>query len=141
MVTAPAGLGLRIGELIALRVQDVDFLRRSVRVEHQVDRLTRELVAPKTARSRRTVPLPAVVSVALAEHIRQFPPADNGLLFHTRDGLPLHHDWYQNKTFRTGLVEGWLSEGHHESRATPPLRQRVVGCGGVRHRGGRAART
>jgi integrase len=28
-------------------------------------------------------------------------------LFHTRDGLPLHHDWYQNKTFvRVSLKAG-----------------------------------
>ena len=61
MVVAQAGLGLRIGELLALRVEDVDFLRRTVRVEDQIDRQTRERVPPKTPRSRRTVPLPDVV--------------------------------------------------------------------------------
>jgi integrase len=34
MVLAQAGLGLRIGELLGLRVADVDFLRRTVRIEH-----------------------------------------------------------------------------------------------------------
>lgn len=74
MVVAQAGLGLRIGELLALRVADVDFLRKSVRVEHQIDKRTRERVPPKTPRSRRAVPLPDVVAVALAEHIRNHPP-------------------------------------------------------------------
>lgn len=111
MVTAQAGLGLRIGELLALRLEDVNFLGRTVRIEHQVDRLTRELVAPKTARSRRTVPLPDVVSVALAEHIRQFPPAANGLLFHTRGGRPLLHDEYQNKTFVPAALEAGCPKG------------------------------
>ena len=36
MVITYAGLGLRIAELLALRVQDVDFLRRAVRSEWQL---------------------------------------------------------------------------------------------------------
>jgi integrase len=57
MVVAQAGLGLRIGELLALRVQDVDFLRRTIRVEDQIERGTSERVPPKTPRSRlRTLP-------------------------------------------------------------------------------------
>jgi hypothetical protein len=54
MVIAQAALGLRLGELLALRVDDVDFLRRTVRVEHQVAQKSRELVPPKTPRSKRT---------------------------------------------------------------------------------------
>jgi integrase len=33
MIIIQAGLGLRIAELLALRLEDVDFLRRTVRVE------------------------------------------------------------------------------------------------------------
>src|SRR6185312_10010150 len=40
MVYVQAGLGLRIGELLALRNVDVDFLRRTARVEHQLARYT-----------------------------------------------------------------------------------------------------
>src|SRR3954454_20171064 len=36
MVIAQAGLGLRVGELLALRVEDVVFLRRTVRIEWQI---------------------------------------------------------------------------------------------------------
>jgi integrase len=35
MVLIQAGLGPRIGELLALRVEDVDLLRRTVRIEWQ----------------------------------------------------------------------------------------------------------
>lgn len=91
MVITQAGLGLRLGELLALRVEDISFLGRTVRAEDQIDKETRERVPPKTARSRRTVPLPDVVSIALAEHIRAHPPAANGLLFHTADGMPYLH--------------------------------------------------
>ena len=36
MIIIQAGLGLRIAELLALRLEDVDFLRRTVRVEWQL---------------------------------------------------------------------------------------------------------
>jgi integrase len=111
MVITQSGLGLRIGELLALRVEDVDFLRRTVRVEHQIDKRTRERVPPKTPRSRRTIPLPDVVAVALAEHIREFPPAVNGLLFHTEGGLPYWHDFYGNKVFAPAVVKAQLPAG------------------------------
>lgn len=75
MIIAHAGLGLRIGEVLALRVQDVDFLRRTVRVEYQVDQDNSALIPPKTRRSKRTIPLPNVVSAALAEHLRFNPPS------------------------------------------------------------------
>lgn len=120
MIIAQSGLGLRIGELLALRVENIDFLRRMVRVECQVDSMTLSLVAPKTARSRRSVPLPEVVSLALSEHIRKYPPALNGLIFHTRDGQPIRHDTYGNKVLvpaarKIGLPEGTTSHAlrHH----------------------------
>ena len=104
MVVAQAGLGLRIGELLALRREDVDFLRRTVRIEHQIERDTRRRVEPKTPRSRRTLPLPDIVSVALAEHLREFEPNHDGLLFHTSTGMPIDHDWYANKVFARTVV-------------------------------------
>jgi integrase len=120
MVLVQAGCGLRIGELLALRVQDVDWLRRTLRVEHQIDRLTRERVDPKTPRSRRTVPLPRVASVALARHLEQLEPTEDGLIFHTRAGLPIAHDWFGNKIFvpaaqRAGLPAGTTTHDlrHH----------------------------
>ncbi len=51
MVLTQAGLGLRIGELLALRVQAVDFLRRSVRIEWQFTQGSKgERSGPKTPR-------------------------------------------------------------------------------------------
>jgi integrase len=60
MVITQAGLGLRIAELLALRVHDVDFLRRTVRIEWQLTPDGKRRVPPKTPRSRRTSPLPNV---------------------------------------------------------------------------------
>lgn len=119
LVVVQAGLGLRIGEALALRVRDVDFLRRTVRVEDQIDRHTRERVAPKTARSRRTLPLPDVVAEELARHIAVYPPAD-GLLFHTRAGRAIGREQYAGRAFiaaakRAGLPEGTTTHDlrHH----------------------------
>ncbi len=79
-ILAQAGLGLRVSELLALRVQDVDFLRREVHVTEQLD--VKGHRAPlKTGNSRRAVPLPGVTAEVLAEHIRLFPPGPGGLIF------------------------------------------------------------
>src|SRR5215211_3330920 len=93
MVIAQAGLGLRLGELLALRLEDIDFLRRTVRIEHQLSRDGKELLPPKTPRSRRTVPLPSVVSEALARHIQEF--GSGSYLFAMRRGGPDNHQEYR----------------------------------------------
>lgn len=86
MVIVQAGLGLRIGELMALRVQDVDFLRRNVRVETQIPPDERERDDPKTPRSKRELPLPQFVVDELAAHIAAFPPIADGSLFYNSYG-------------------------------------------------------
>lgn len=88
-----AGSGLRIGEMLGLQVTDVDFLRRTVRVERQ--RMQDGRVAPtKSAKSARTVPVGAVVIDELAAHLAAYPSA--GALFTTGAGEPLgYRTWKQ----------------------------------------------
>lgn len=86
MVIAQAGLGLRIGELLALRVSDVNFLRREVRVEFQIPPNGTEREAPKTERSKRTLPLPQFVADELARHIQLYPPLEDESLFSNAAG-------------------------------------------------------
>jgi integrase len=82
-----AGSGLRVGELLGLRLSDVDFLRRSIGVERQ--RLQSNEIAPlKSRASRRTVPVGHVVIEALAAHLVSYPPAGDGL-FTDELGEPL----------------------------------------------------
>ena len=69
-----AGTGLRVGELLGLRLSDVDFLRRTIRVERQ--RLQSGRIAPlKSKASRRTVPVGHVVIDVLAAHLQAYPAA------------------------------------------------------------------
>lgn len=103
MVLVQAALGLRLGELLALEAGSVNFLGRSVRIEHQLDEITRERVPPKTPRSRRTIPLPKVAQVALAAHMAEFPPLDDGTLFYGENGRPLAHAYYGTRVFKRAV--------------------------------------
>ncbi|MDT7548073.1 MAG: hypothetical protein QOE84_467, partial [Actinomycetota bacterium] len=66
-------LGMRRSEALGLRWEDVDLDGRALQVRHTLHRQENSLVLlpPKTRRSRRTIPLPAFVADALAEHQRR----------------------------------------------------------------------
>ena len=87
LVITLVGLGLRISEACGLRVQDVDFLRRTVRVRQQ-RRPGGDMGRLKTGSSSRDIPADDAVLEALAEQIRQWPRAD-GLIFSSTLGRPL----------------------------------------------------
>lgn len=74
-------LGLRWGECAGLRVEDVDWLRRRVRVVGAMSQAGRWKEYPKSTRSRRELPAPAW----LIERMAARAPKD-GLLFTTRRG-------------------------------------------------------
>ena len=111
MVITQAGLGLRVAELLGLRVQDVDFLRRTVRVEFQTTPDGKYRVPPKTPRSRRNLPLPEVVGRAVAAHIAEFPPTDDGSLFTTANGNLYRHDHYGARIFAPAVKKAELPAG------------------------------
>jgi integrase len=111
MVIVQAGLGLRLGELLALRVQDVDLAARTVRVEWQIAPRSRVRSEPKTRRSRRTVPLPRIVAEAIEKHTLDWPPAEDGTLFTTRFGAPYWHDYYGTRVFGPAVAAAGLPEG------------------------------
>jgi integrase len=108
MVIVQAGLGLRIGELLSLRVQDVDFMRRTVRIEWQLAPGSKVRSAPKSRRSTRTVPLPHVVPEAMSVHIAAFPLSEDGTLFTTRFGTPYCHDYYGTRIFAASVAKAGL---------------------------------
>jgi integrase len=97
MVTLAAGTGLRQGEVFGLTLDRVDFLRRSVRVDRQLQTVTGPpaLCAPKTAASVRSVPLPDVVLSALSEHLRAYTiESEPGYLFTTEAGRPMRRSTF-----------------------------------------------
>lgn len=90
LLATAVGTGMRQGELLALRWQDVDLATGLLSVRHALDRRTRQLAEPKTASSKRTLRLPAFVVSALAAHReRQAIVPLSGLVFTTPKGTAL----------------------------------------------------
>lgn len=87
--------GMRQGELLALRWQDVDLDGGSLEVRHTLVRGTRELAPPKTEQARRHIALDGDTLAMLRAHrltqasIR-VPEHDRDFVFTTRDGQPFH---------------------------------------------------
>ena len=93
-------LGLRKGEVCGLRWQDIDLDNGELTVRYQLQRVggKKQLVEPKTDRSRRTIALPPFVVSALRAHeVRQRADRkwaaskwqEHGLVFTTSIGTPL----------------------------------------------------
>lgn len=70
LYSVAVAMGLRQGEALGLRWEDVDFAGGTLRVRYALQRIDRkfELVEPKTQKSRRTLYLPALTLTALREH-------------------------------------------------------------------------
>jgi integrase len=76
VVLTSAYTGLRFGELAALRLDDLDFLRRTVRVDEQLSRQgsSRMTSGPlKSKKAYRTIGIPAFLADDLAQHLSTFP--------------------------------------------------------------------
>jgi integrase len=108
--TVGLALGMRRGEVLGLRWDDIDFDARTISVKQAVQRSGGELVdgkrqgsklnfvPPKTFRGIRTIPMPDCVAAALRGHrARQAEERllagskwqDVGLVFTTRKGTPI----------------------------------------------------
>ena len=100
LYSVAVAMGLRQGEALGLRWEDVDLKAGTLRVRYALQRIEGkfELVEPKTRRSRRTLYLPAVTLASLKEHrARQAGDrlaagpswTDSGLVFTTPTGTPI----------------------------------------------------
>ncbi len=116
-VTALA-TGLRQGELLALRWEDIDLETRVLSVRHTLARVDSKLVLlePKTDRSRRTVALPEVVMTALRahrtrqrmDHLAAGPRwQETGYVFTTTIGTPIEAA-VVTRAFQRALVRAGL---------------------------------
>jgi integrase len=65
----PLHLGARAGELLALTVSDLDFRRRTIRVNKSADDNTREIREPKTRKSVALLPMPSGLETILREYL------------------------------------------------------------------------
>lgn len=114
LVLLLAVCGLRIGEALGLKAEDVDKERQVLLVRRQLDQHARTVTPLKTADSRRDVPVPPHVLSALAAHRLAFPPyaSDDeraGLLFTSAHGRPLRYDVFALKVFRPAVAAAGLA--------------------------------
>ncbi len=138
MTDAGGGLGLRQGEIFALSLDEIDWLRRAVRVERQVKlyRGSVPVYAPPKGGKTRTVPLPAQVSEALARHIEDYPPVEvelpwlapdgkprtYSLLFSNSAGGPCNRSWFNSKFWVPARQRAGMPDGDEDAAGMHQLR-------------------
>jgi hypothetical protein len=83
-------LGLRVGEVLALRVSDLDFDQKLIRVRQSLDSATRRVQACKSNASSADLPMPPQLELRLVRHLSTLG-AESDLLFSIkiRDRTPL----------------------------------------------------
>jgi integrase len=109
LVLTAAGTGLRWGELAGLRLENLDLLRRSLRVAETLTEVQGTLTTapPKTASSRRTVALPGFLVDVLARHLAQHPT--DSYVFRSPNGSPLRRSHFRTR-FWLPAVRGSVGE-------------------------------
>ncbi len=121
--------GMRRGEVMALRWQDVDFTRGLVSVRRTVGMVGSKLVEgePKTKSSRREVPIPIAVMAALRTHKMLYNERrlsspegwhDNGLVFSSERGTLINPSNLRRDFLRWKEAAGVPQLGIHDLRHT-----------------------
>jgi integrase len=124
---------LRWGELAALRRSDVDVETGTVRVSRQ---LTEQATGrpmfgpPKSAAGQRAVIIPAAIIPDLAWHLGRFAASgEEGLLFTSSTGSPLHHSNFYRRVWMPALRRTGLSGVHfHDLRHSGNLLAAAAGA-------------
>jgi integrase len=114
--------GCRLGELLALQLKDVDWAAGRISIRRTLVRVAGGVPTygePKTAKSRRSIKLPAAAMATLRAHRdrqtweRQAfgeAYADEDLVFATVFGTPLHA-FYVSRKFKRALERAGLRDG------------------------------
>jgi integrase len=107
-------LGLRIGEVLALRVRDLDFVRKLVRVRQSVDAATRNVQAVKSTASSADLPMPSQLEARLRAHLKQHD-GKGELLFVNRRGRPFSANKLREKQLHPLLMKLGIPRGGFHS--------------------------
>lgn len=116
ILAVTAFLGLRIGEVLALRLSDLDFPRKIIRVRQSIDAATRLPQTVKSQASSADVPMPSQLEARLRKHL-QTHNGKTDLLFVNRRGRPFSANKLREKVLHPLLVRlGILRGGFHSMR-------------------------
>ncbi|SCL22826.1 Site-specific recombinase XerD [Micromonospora nigra] len=131
VVAAAAGAGLRWGECLGLRWTDIDLpddddqdaTLTVRRVVIEVNGHPADKPYPKTAQSRRTVPVPPFLRAELGRHHAQTNPDVADRVFTNQAGDPMLRSNFRRQVWRPSLVRAGLlgsvtEAGPHRFRAT-----------------------
>ena len=137
ILTVTSVLGLRVGEVLALRVSDVDLARRIIRVRQTVDAATRTVQGVKSRASNADLPMPSHLEARLRKHL-QSQNAKSDLLFSNRDRRPFSANKLREKQLhpllkKLGIPRGGFHSMRHGAAsslladgATPAVVQRQL---------------
>jgi len=100
LVLTGAYTGLRPGELLGLKVDRLDMLRRQLRVVEALSEVKGRirLGPPKSKASRRTVTMPAFLVEELARHLAQYRDPD-GWVFPAPEGGPVRRTNFRRRVW------------------------------------------
>ncbi|HVR79668.1 MAG TPA: tyrosine-type recombinase/integrase [Acidimicrobiia bacterium] len=99
VVLTGAYTGLRFGELAALRLDDLDLLRRTIRVDEQLSRQGSSRMTPgplKSKKAYRTIGIPTFLAEDLAAHLSAFPSSTDFVFSHESGG-PLDYGRFRRR--------------------------------------------
>ncbi len=109
--------GLRRGELMALRWEDVDLAASVMRVERAYDDKSRVEIEPKSRAGRRTVPIVGALRDVLAEH-KAGQRRDWGIVFSSDGETPFQPSSVWRRARTAWKRKGFQPIGLHEARHT-----------------------
>lgn len=95
VVLTGAYTGLRFGELAALRLDDLDLLRRTLRVDEQLSRQGSSRMTPgplKSKKAYRTIGIPVFLAEELPAHLTAFPSSTDFVFSHESGGPLAYRD-------------------------------------------------
>lgn len=134
VVSLLAYTGLRFGELVGLRVEDVDLTARRLRVRRSITQVGGKLVEgnPKSAAGRRSIPIPQRVVPILSKRVSGRLPGQPAITSPNGSLLGLEN-WKRSTRWRTAIVEiGRPSLRVHDLRHTYASlalrREQTCGC-------------
>jgi integrase len=110
--------GLRWGELTGLRKGRLELLKRRLLIRGVWTRHGYKEY-PKSAKSRRTVPLPEWLCELLAEYLAKYPADDGDYVFRGDRGGPLHGSNFCTRVWHPALAASGALDGNvHDLRHT-----------------------